>query len=542
MGILGKITDKFSSTSIKDKNSNTFMHLQKQSESIHIDTEVLVRSSETYLKLFNKKSKAPQNLVNQGSSKNSKKFPLELMSLAALQASQTLNNTCHLSRVYNDYSDAHRHMYEKQKDMAEALNKYIQYLNESLDDFKKYQTSKNLYAKNAKNFVSYQNKLKKQNQPVSQEQKSKVELLYKNYQQSLTTLAEKMADLTSNRKEAERTQQFVNLIDSELSFYQNAVDELLQLKQSIKRSNEICGEDRYSEKKSEKDYINEIVDNKLELEDFKVAQTVNGATAKITHQNSDSALSKNSLSSKENSYQNLGLMDYNGNNFNYDYSVDGYYNDQYINDKVENNNNVNEQNIVAGTSMYNNNITSNVSNPVPIDNSPSPFDNYLNPSNIKNTVEATAATSNIKTSTTKDQGKKKDRSSIFSDDYSLGSPSGTVQSSGSAKRKSIINNENLTNLTPNEKVYNTKELDSKYCKAIYPFEKSMDDELELQTNDLVDITKMFDDGWATGVNLRSGKDGFFPLNCLLEFYVTDKFADFGGSKENSESYVYSSNN
>jgi len=79
------------------------MHLQKQSESIHIDTEVLAKASETYLKLFNKKSKAPQNLVNQGSSKNSKKAPLELMSLAALQASQTLNNTCHLSKFFYFY-------------------------------------------------------------------------------------------------------------------------------------------------------------------------------------------------------------------------------------------------------------------------------------------------------------------------------------------------------------------------------------------------------------------------------------------------------
>jgi len=76
------------------------MHLQKQSESIHIDTEVLVKCSETYLKLFNKKSKAPQNLVNQGSTKNNKKAPLELMSLAALQASQTLNSTSHLSMFY----------------------------------------------------------------------------------------------------------------------------------------------------------------------------------------------------------------------------------------------------------------------------------------------------------------------------------------------------------------------------------------------------------------------------------------------------------
>jgi len=345
-----------------------------------------------------------------------------------------------------------------------------------------------------------------------------------------------MAELTSNRKEAERTKQFVNLIDSEISFYQNAADELHQLKQNIAKSNETCGEDKYSEKKSEKDYVEEIVNNRLELENFTVYQALNGtnaiAAAKIAHENSDSALSKNSYSSKENSYNDLGLTDYNGNNYNYDYTVDGYYNDQYDNGNTEGNNNANGPVVMSGTSMYDN----NTSNPAPVDNSPTPFDDYLNPSNIKNTVEA-----ETKTTSNDTVAKKKDRSSIFSDDYDLNSPS-TLQSSNSAKRKSVVNNENLTNLTPNEKVYNTKELDPKYCKAIYPFEKSMEDELELEANDLVDITKMFDDGWATGVNLRSGQEGFFPLNCLLEFYVTDKFADYGGSKENSESYVYSNTN
>jgi len=526
MGILGKITDKFSNTTIKDKNSNTFMHLQKQCESIHIDTEVLARTSETYLKLFNKKSKAPQNLVNQGSTKSNKKAPLELMSLAALQASQTLNNNCHLSRVYMDYSDSHRHMFEKQKDMTEALNNYIQYLNESLEEFKKYQTSKNLYAKNAKAFVSYQNKLKKQSQQVTPEQKSKVELLYSNYQQSLLHLSEKMSDLTSNKKEEERTKRFVNLIDSELDFYQTSVNELKQLKDSIERS-KISGENKYSELKSAKEYVDEIMNNKLELENFTVQTNPQNGSAKLNHENSDSAISKNSLSSKDNSYQNLGLMDYNGNNYNYDYSVDGYYNDQY--DNGNNMQRANGSSIMNGTTVYDN----GKSNAVPLDNSQNPFDDYLNPSNIKDTIETSAITK-----MSDFESKRKDRSSIFSDDYGYNDS----MIGSTYRRKSVANNENLVNLAPNEKVYNTKELDPKYCKAIYPFNKSLEDELELEANDLIDITEKFDDGWAKGINLKTGKDGFFPLNCLLEFYVTDKFADYGGSKENSESYVYSNNN
>ncbi|ORX76975.1 hypothetical protein BCR32DRAFT_295926 [Anaeromyces robustus] len=521
MGILGKITDKFSSTTIQDKNSNAFMHLQKQCESINIDTDVLMKSCETYVKLFNKKSKQPQNLAN--TKNNNKKAPLEILSLATLQSSQTLNNTSHLSRIYMEFSDAHRHIYEKQKDMIESLNAYILYLNESLDEFKKYQTTKNLYAKNAKNFVSYQNKLKKQNQAVTQEQINKVEIHYKNYTQSLNSLAEKMAELTSNRKEEERTKNFVHLIDNEIDFFQNAANELLRLRENIQRSDSTVGENRYSEKRSTNDYIDEIMSNKLELENFTVSQVpqsgANG-NAKINHEGSESQ-----LSSKENSYHELGLMDYNGNNYNYDYNVDGYYDDQYnVNGNMQQ---ANGPSIMNGTTMYDGG-----SNPAPIGNSP--FDDYLNPSNIKNSVENKANNKNTA---------KKDRSSIFSDgNIEFEDSVRITPTSTGSKRKSVINNENLANIPLNEKVYNTKELNPKYCKAIYPFNKSMDDELELEANDLVDITKKFDDGWATGINLRSGQEGFFPLNCLLEFYVTDKFAEYGGSKENSESYVYSTNN
>jgi len=83
--------------------------------------------------------------------------------------------------------------------------------------------------------VSYQNKLKKQTQPITQEQKIKVENLYKNYTQSLHTLGEKMAELTSNRKEEERTKNFVNLINNEINFYKDVTDELCNLKENIEK-------------------------------------------------------------------------------------------------------------------------------------------------------------------------------------------------------------------------------------------------------------------------------------------------------------------
>jgi len=289
---------------------------------------------------------------------------------------------------------------------------------------------------------------------------------------SLTNLAEKMAELTSNRKESERTKHFVDLIDSEISFYQSAADELHQLKDFIKRNNEVAGESKFSEKKSEREYVEEIVSNKLELENFNVSQpgSQNGINGKVLHENSDSNLSKNSLSSKENSYQNLGLTDYNGNNYSYDYAVDGFYNEQY--------NGYDQQQQPNGSNnMYNNDL----SNPAPVDNSPSAFDDYLNPNNAK------------KAASLEEEAQRTD---------SLKPLPVENKSSNISKRQSVINKENLANLTPNEKVYNTKELDPKYCKAIYPFQKSMDDELELEANDLVDITKKYDDRSATGINLR----------------------------------------
>jgi len=330
-----------------------------------------------------------------------------------------------------------------------------------------------------------------------------------------------MAELTSNRKEAERTKHFVDLIDSEINFYQSATNELTQLKQFIARNYEMAGENKFSERKSEREFVEEIVSNKLELENFNtlVSQPANG---KIVHENSDSNFSKNSLSSKENSYQNLGIIDYNGNNYGYDYAEDGYYNDQYTGyDQQDNRYNQQDNGYdqqANGSNAYGNDL----SNPAPNGNSPSAFDDYLNPNNIKAlSLEENERTDSL-TPFTNDK--------ITSDKISI------------KKRQSVINKENLVNLKPSEKVYNTKELDPKYCKAIYPFQKSMEDELELEANDLVDVTKKYDDGWATGINLKTGKEGFFPLNCLLEFYVTDKFADYGGSKENSESYVYSSPN
>jgi len=44
-----------------------------------------------------------------------------------------------------------------------------------------------------------------------------------------------MAELTSNRKEEERTKNLVHLIDNEIDFFRYVTDELFQLKENIEK-------------------------------------------------------------------------------------------------------------------------------------------------------------------------------------------------------------------------------------------------------------------------------------------------------------------
>lgn len=54
-----------------------------------------------------------------------------------------------------------------------------------------------------------------------------------------------------------------------------------------------------------------------------------------------------------------------------------------------------------------------------------------------------------------------------------------------------------------------------YCQALYPYQASMADELNLNPGDIINVQRVFDDGWAVGVNMNSGSEGAFPVVCVM---------------------------
>ncbi|KAF9357379.1 hypothetical protein BGX26_003814 [Mortierella sp. AD094] len=54
-----------------------------------------------------------------------------------------------------------------------------------------------------------------------------------------------------------------------------------------------------------------------------------------------------------------------------------------------------------------------------------------------------------------------------------------------------------------------------YCQALYPYQASMADELDLTPGDIVNVQRVFDDGWAVGINMNTSKEGAFPVVCVM---------------------------
>jgi len=50
--------------------------------------------------------------------------------------------------------------------------------------------------------------------------------------------------------------------------------------------------------------------------------------------------------------------------------------------------------------------------------------------------------------------------------------------------------------------------------VVYPYSSQLPDELQLQPNDIIVVKRVFDDGWAVGMNRETGKEGAFPLVCV----------------------------
>ncbi len=55
-------------------------------------------------------------------------------------------------------------------------------------------------------------------------------------------------------------------------------------------------------------------------------------------------------------------------------------------------------------------------------------------------------------------------------------------------------------------------LPASYLRAAHPYNPRLADELQLSPSDLVYIIKSYDDGWARGMNMRTGREGIFPFS------------------------------
>ncbi|KAG0001440.1 hypothetical protein BGZ65_003479 [Modicella reniformis] len=67
-----------------------------------------------------------------------------------------------------------------------------------------------------------------------------------------------------------------------------------------------------------------------------------------------------------------------------------------------------------------------------------------------------------------------------------------------------------------------------YCQALYPYQASMADELDLTPGDIVSVDRVFDDGWAVGMNMNTSNEGAFPVVCVMfvdESALDDDFED-----------------
>ncbi|ORX45146.1 hypothetical protein BCR36DRAFT_414610 [Piromyces finnis] len=58
-------------------------------------------------------------------------------------------------------------------------------------------------------------------------------------------------------------------------------------------------------------------------------------------------------------------------------------------------------------------------------------------------------------------------------------------------------------------------------RVLYDFEPSLADEMAIQAGDIVRTEETFEDGWAYGINMSTGKKGTFPMNCLEDDFATD---------------------
>ena len=75
--------------------------------------------------------------------------------------------------------------------------------------------------------------------------------------------------------------------------------------------------------------------------------------------------------------------------------------------------------------------------------------------------------------------------------------------------------------------YSSAKIPLSVMTVVQEFEPRMEDELALQINDRILLLKVFDDGWAVGLNQMTGKQGVFPMEYVVSSELiksTNKFA------------------
>ncbi|KAF9581603.1 hypothetical protein BGW38_001325 [Lunasporangiospora selenospora] len=101
---------------------------------------------------------------------------------------------------------------------------------------------------------------------------------------------------------------------------------------------------------------------------------------------------------------------------------------------------------------------------------------------------------------------------------------GPVTTAGAVAAASVVADQDRKNSMIDDAPPNGK----KFCQALYPYQASMADELELTPGDIVNVHRIFDDGWAVGMNMNTSNEGAFPIVCVTfveESALDDDFED-----------------
>jgi hypothetical protein len=87
------------------------------------------------------------------------------------------------------------------------------------------------------------------------------------------------------------------------------------------------------------------------------------------------------------------------------------------------------------------------------------------------------------------------------------------RSQSAAKSQDIMGTEDSRNANESsQQKTNTMTDQNNYMRAAHIYHPRMADEIELAPGDILYLIRSYDDGWAKAYNVRTGKEGIFPLS------------------------------